>query len=241
MGSDPLAEALEDPTRSIIRAPGGTGDVLLVAFGGVASQIGGLPPFEFLSVARRYAARQVFVRDLRQTWYQGGAPGGAGTAADFTDPLRAIVEEEAPRRIVTLGVSAGGWGAISFGLALDADVAIAFSPQTFTSHRLRRLHRETRWAEETANVDRLVHPDVCRDLRPLIADAARAGTGPAIDVHVGRRARGDLRHVRRIRRFPNVTVTEHDAEHNTARTLRETGALDAIIERAIDPGSGGGS
>lgn len=238
MGSDPLAEALADPTRSIIRAPGGAGDVLLIAFGGVANQIDGIPPFEFLSVASRYAAQQVFVRDLRQTWYQGGTPGGAGTAEDFTAPLREIVHECAAHHLVTLGVSAGGWGAIYFGLELGADVALAFSPQTFTSRRLRRFYRETRWPEETANIDRLEPAPVCRDLRPMIADAQRAGRGTRIDVHVGGRARGDLRHVRRIRRFGNVSVTEHDAGHNTARTLRDRGELDQIIERAMDFRSG---
>ena len=230
--------ALRDETLGIVAEPAipdRPPATLLIAFGGLASKLDGIPPFEFLSALAEQSARRVFVRDLDQAWYQEGVRGVASNLADTTDALRAIVEEAQPTRVVTLGVSAGGFAAIYFGCQLRADLAVAFSPQTFTSAALRRWHRDHRWTEEIAGLDRLDTATTCRDLRPIVAASAHRVHRTAIQVHYGRSSRIDRAHARRLRRFENVTLVEHDAGHNTAKALKERGELDGVLRRAVTP------
>lgn len=229
--------ALQDETVGIVSDPIRPDEppaTLLIAFGGLASRLDGIPPFEFLSALSGTTARRVFVRDLNQSWYQEGVR-GVSTALDATTAaLRALVTESGAHRIVTLGVSAGGFAAIYFGCQLDADFVLAFGPQTFTSRRLRRWHRDRRWAEEIARIDDLDPVTTCRDLKPIVAARARNGRTP-IEIHYGRRSRVDRAHARRLRQFANVSLIEHDAGHNPAKALKDTGKLDAILRRAVTP------
>lgn len=209
---------------------------MLIAFGGIASRLDGIPPFEFLSALNAHAARRIFVRDLDQCWYQRGVRGASSTLAETTTALHALVDASAPSRLVTLGTSAGGFAAIFFGAALGADRALAFGPQTFTSTRLRRWYRDHRWTTEIGSIDDLDQSLVCRDLLPVVRRTARAGRSPSIDIHVGRDSRIDRVHARRLRRVANVTVHAHAGGHNVAKELRDRGELDAILARLVSPG-----
>ncbi|MEO6468804.1 MAG: hypothetical protein ABIP21_06865 [Acidimicrobiia bacterium] len=229
--------ALQDETVGIVAdtiRPDQPPATLLIAFGGLASRLDGIPPFEFLSALSETAARRVFVRDLSQSWYQEGVRGVSSTLATTTDALRALVAESDARRVVTLGVSAGGFAAIYFGCQLDADFVLAFGPQTFTSRRLRGWYRDRRWVEEIARINALDPATTCRDLKPIVAARSSGGHTP-IEIHYGRHSRVDRAHARRLRRFANVTLIEHDAGHNPARALKEAGELDSVLRRAVTP------
>ena len=228
-------QALQDETLGIVAdpiRPDQPPATLLIAFGGLASRLDGIPPFEFLSALSDTAARRVFVRDLNQSWYQEGVRGVSSTLVTTTAALRALVAESGALRVVTLGVSAGGFAAIYFGCQLDADLVLAFGPQTFTSRRLRRWYRDRRWVEEIARIDTLDPATTCRDLRPVVAARASKSRTP-IEIHYGRRSRVDRAHARRLRRFATVTLIEHDAGHNPAKALKDAGELDAVLKRAV--------
>ena len=230
-------QALRDESLGIVAdptTPDGPPGTLLIAFGGLASRLDGIPPFEFLSALSGTAARRVFVRDLNQSWYQEGVRGVSTTLDATTATLRALVTESGAHRVVTLGVSAGGFAAIYFGVALEADFVLAFGPQTFTSGRLRRWHRDRRWSEEIARIDNLDPTTTCRDLKPIVGAQARERRTP-IEIHYGRRSRVDRAHARRLRRFESVTLIEHDAGHNPAKALKDAGELDAVLRRAVAP------
>ncbi len=230
-------QALQDETLGIVADPATPEQpptTLLIAFGGLASRLDGIPPFEFLSALSGTAARRVFVRDLNQSWYQEGVRGVSTTLDATTAALRALVTESGARRVVTLGVSAGGFAAIYFGCQLDADFVLAFGPQTFTSRQLRRWHRDRRWAEEIARIDVLDPATTCRDLKPIVA-ASEGDVHTSIEIHYGRRSRVDRAHARRLRRFTSVSLVEHDAGHNPAKALKDAGELDAVLRRAVTP------
>ncbi len=230
-------QALQDETVGIVADPIRPDQLpatLLIAFGGLASRLDGIPPFEFLSALSGTAARRVFVRDLNQSWYQEGVRGVSTTLDTTTTALRALVAESGSQRVVTLGVSAGGFAAVYFGCQLDADFVLAFGPQTFTSRRLRGWYRDRRWMEEIARIDALDPGTTCRDLKPIVAARAREGHTP-IEIHYGRHSRVDRAHARRFRRFENVTLIDHDAGQNPAKALKDAGELDAILRRAATP------
>lgn len=230
-----LEGELSDQSRGLIVDPDTSGPTLLIAFGGIASQIGGVPPFEFLSVVRTQDARRVFVRDLDQCWYQRGVRGASTTMAETTAALGRIVDETSPSRVVTLGTSAGGFGAIAFGCAIGADLALAFGPQSFTSHRLRRWYRDHRWVEEIRNIDALDPAGVCRDLLPMVKESAHSSSPTNVEIHYGSSVRIDRVHARRLRRATNVTLHAHDGGHNISKQLRDRGELDSILTRVVNP------
>ncbi len=130
-------EALRDESLGILADPTTPDEppaTLLIAFGGLASRLDGIPPFEFLSALSGTEARRVFIRDLNQSWYQEGVRGVSTTLAATTTALRALVAESGAQRVVTLGVSAGGFAAIYFGCQLEAD----FVPTPIEIHYGRR-------------------------------------------------------------------------------------------------------
>ena len=226
---------MADQTNGLILDPEPRGSTLLIAFGGIASQLAGVAPFEFLSALNAHPARRIFVRDIDQCWYQRGVRGVATTLTGTTDALRAIVARERPDRLVTLGTSAGGFGALYFGCALGADVILAFGPQTFTDPWHRRWHRDRRWKHEISQIDELDQGAVCRDLRPVVRSWSMGARPGRIEIHYGRDVRIDRIHARRLGRISSVAVYPHSGGHNTAKALRDRGELDAILARALTP------
>ncbi|MBM3674711.1 MAG: hypothetical protein FJW88_07090 [Actinobacteria bacterium] len=226
---------MQDQSIGLVVDPVASSERLVVAFGGIASMLDGVPPFEFLSALDSLSARVAFVRDLDQCWYQRGVRGVSETLEGTTAALCALVDESGCSRLVTLGTSAGGFAALYFGCRLAADAVLAFGPQTFTSHRLRWLYRDHRWGPEIANIDRLDQTAVCRDLLPVVRRSARSPHATKIEVHYGDRVRVDRVHARRLRRHSNVRLFAHDAGHNVAKVLRDQGELQAIMRRALEP------
>ena len=128
---------------------------------------GGVPPYEFVRSCQRAGARHaLFLRDPTRSWYcrglgrgtveeggdGGGDGGGAGngggssrrawretsTFDEMIEELQAEIRSLAPARVVTIGSSMGGYAAVRAGIALNADLAIAFSPQVLIEPKGRQ-------------------------------------------------------------------------------------------------------
>ena len=109
---------------------------LLVSFGGLAAGMGGHPAgvarHEFVGTARRVgASHALFLKDPEQAWYLRGGTDTADAYAGVTALVAQEVQALRPRRLVLVGASMGGYAAIRVGLALGADVVLAFGPQVF--------------------------------------------------------------------------------------------------------------
>jgi len=72
------------------------------------------------------ACKIIFVRDVYKSWYIQGISNKLSTQDKLADFLKSVTEG---KRIVTIGVSAGGTAAILFGCLLKADRIVAFCPQ----------------------------------------------------------------------------------------------------------------
>ena len=222
-------------------------EVVLVGFGGLVSSdlvgYGGgdtssdgdalKAPFEFFTIASGLRIGKVFVRDLDQIFYQRGVRGVGRTADEVTAGLRALLAGSG--RTVFVGQSAGGYAALLHGVRLGVDQVVAFSPLTFFTRRLRRQHGDDRWAAEMDEIRRLPLPR--RQRRNLDLGRALEGTGHGsrIDVYYGAKSSLDVAHAHHVA-FPNVTLHPVDtASHATARRLRESGALQAVLQEALHP------
>jgi predicted esterase YcpF (UPF0227 family) len=107
---------------------------LIVCFGGMALQFGSIPPFEFLNyLSYNYTNHcdLIFYIDSHQSWYHNGIKGISNTVDETTLYLNKIIHKNNYEKIIFMGTSAGGYGAILFGsLCKNVNYVIGFFPQT---------------------------------------------------------------------------------------------------------------
>jgi pimeloyl-ACP methyl ester carboxylesterase len=206
--------------------------VLLLAFGGMVGRIG-IPPFEFFSLTGSMPVKRLFIRDLRQAWYHRGIPGHGSNIPELAESLGRILAREQVDRLVVAGTSAGGYAALVFGTLLGADEVLCFAPQTILDLDILADMNDHRWDERLGGLAAAGGVDArFADLRQVLGGARRADTDyriyfarslPADRLHAERLA--DLRGVR-LYRFGH-------SNHNVARSLRETGALEHVLADAL--------
>jgi hypothetical protein len=202
---------------------------MLVVFGGLNRQVGGVPPFEFMRLTGGVPVKRLFVRDPRQAWYHRGLPG-------VGDDLDAVAKHLASRpygdyeRLVLVGNSAGGYAALLFGSLLDADCVLSFAPQSTID--LRELHRlgDRRWDDnlEPLAARALLDPRFV-DLTGLAHRDARVyyDADDALD-------RG---HAERLLDGGGPGLHGHPCEgggHDLVRTLRDRGTLAGLLRSALE-------
>ena len=109
---------------------------------------------EFAASASNRGARHcIFVTDRRQGWFQG---------RDFSSAVLRAVSEYVARhrltRLMTVGVSMGGYGAMSYAAEIGADCALAFAPQYCP--RPETFPADLRWAEARARIPEFSRPSL---------------------------------------------------------------------------------
>lgn len=122
----------------------GEATTMVITFGGINQGIG-IPVFEFQNILKNYNCHQVFIKDSSQAWYQNGIQG-----YEDIESLKLKLKEiiKGYKRVVFIGNSMGGYAAIMFGVSLNIDRVIAFSPQTFIDKFRRWHYKDKRWSEQ---------------------------------------------------------------------------------------------
>jgi len=107
---------------------------LIVCFGGMALQFGGILPFEFLNyLSSLYVdiCDLYFFIDKNQCWYHKGIQGITNNIDETILYINNIIKNGNYERVLFMGVSSGGYGAILFGsLCNNVNNVISFIPQT---------------------------------------------------------------------------------------------------------------
>lgn len=204
---------------------------LLVAFGGRAAGLG-MPPFEFFQLLGSLPTRRIFVRDLRQAWYQRGLPGIADDPAGIAEFLARHVHAPGVERTVFVGNSMGGLAAILFGAWLEVDTVLAFSPQTFIDPTRRIWHRDFRWMRNLVPL-RLRAGLFGRyyDVQPWLKGST---SRTRIHLHFDDTHRLDRTHCQRLAKYRQVALHPWPAGgHQLIKQLRHSGALRDLLTAAI--------
>src|SRR5581483_3355776 len=113
-GPELPTDTIDRVEAGVLVQPGPRGAPLLVAFGGVAAGLG-IPPFEFMRLTGELPVGRVFLRDLRQAWFQKGIADVGPRPADIAARLQALIDDLEPSRVVFTGNSAGAYAALLFG------------------------------------------------------------------------------------------------------------------------------
>lgn len=222
-------------------------DAVLVGFGGLASgDLVGFgegsttvdagealkAPFEFFNIASDLAIGKVFVRDLDRIFYQRGVRGVGTSVDEVVDGLGDLLAGSG--RVVFVGQSAGGSAALLYGMLLNVDRIVAFSPLTFFTPLLRRIHHDARWSPEMAEIARMTrfpgrrrHLDLRRVMR-------RRPSRSQIDIYFGAESRLDVIHAQRLAGSPRVILHPvATGSHAIARRMREAGSLKPVLQEAL--------
>jgi pimeloyl-ACP methyl ester carboxylesterase len=205
-----------------------SGGNLYIFFGGLAAGVA-MPPFEFFNASRILDENKIFVRDLRQQWYQTGLEGITRDIPSTAQFLAREIEKTAPEKIVFVGNSMGGFAAILFCALLGRGEAIAFAPQSFISPWLRLRHGDARWRRPIVRtwVRSLLKPRVW-NLRHILK---RTGIPTRISIYVSSADRLDRIHAAHLEDLPGVRVREFDdGGHGVVRLLRDRGELPEIMK-----------
>jgi hypothetical protein len=182
-----------------------------LSFTGLFHGMGSIKMEEFVGATRLPGFFAIFVTDLKRSWFNDFPPEA------ITAPIASLV---AGKRIVTIGNSLGGFGAIWISRYLPVDMAIAFCPQ-YSVHP-EEMPDEPRWMEFREQIEEWR----VRSLDGAFNDTTRYFT-----------LNGDGQDEMHWRRLPDLPNCEHilikGAGHETALYLKGREVLSMVIEATV--------
>ena len=223
---------LTDDGGAQVQVVRGGRPIVMLVFTGLADRL--IMP---LSVFDRYLAEldvsAIYLRDRLRLAFMGGMPHYGPTYEDAVAGLRKETDLLGAAALHTLGNSAGGLAAISYGLDLGAASILGFAaPTDVTDEAVNWDLRSPRFnLRMRDNV-----PAARRDLRPRLLSA---NPRPPIDLWFGEGEPLDVRHARHleevqgVRLHPVAGLAAHGALFEVARNgdlrkaLRERGLAEA--------------
>src|SRR5690606_7275730 len=135
-----------------------------------------LPVFDRYLAALDLTA--IYLRDKRRIGFFNGVSALGDDYEQTLAALKALLAEKGAETVHTVGNSAGGMGAVSYGIDLGATKVLAFSaPVALVAETKNRDDRTAVFA------DRILHgvPEARRDFRRRLKD----GRGPGIHLYYG--------------------------------------------------------
>jgi hypothetical protein len=183
---------------------------IILCFTGISQGMGGIGAEEFVGSTKMPGFSAIFISDLRRSWFNDFPP------SLLIDAIGDLVEG---KRIVSIGNSMGGYGAIWATGHFNVSTAIAFAPQ-FSVHP-KVVPEETRWQEYRRKIS------VWRDesLQPYVNDETDYFLfhGDADELH--------------WRNFPNkpnvANILLPESGHNPAAKLKAVGKLSATFQKCV--------
>jgi hypothetical protein len=226
-GSAPAGSAASDGVMLWLREDA---QQTLLAFSNVHGGFGPMRGWASVALVHRYlrkfALNVVYLRDPSRCLHLAGLPGLGDSYDSCVAGLRALYARRGWGKIYTLGVSAGGYGALRYGLDLGARAVLSFSgpsdvaPPADPARRVAPFGTLYRTA-----------PGMAVDLLPLYRRSARRprlllcyGQGNAYDAHMARR----------MAEFPETELVPFAfAGHTTIVEALRLGLIEKLVGRLI--------
>ena len=189
--------SVEDPSEPLCFDMGSDSRTLLVAFGGMAGQLG-MPPFEFFKATGGIPVKRLFVRDLHQAWYHRGHPGARRDARGGRGVAEELIAEPRVERLVVAGNSAGGYAALASARCSGPRPRCASRPRPSSSST-----RSPRWTTTAGTSSCGARAEAGALDRALDRSAQRAAAGAplatrAIEVYFDETLEVDRLHAERL-------------------------------------------
>lgn len=202
--------------------------VALLTFGSFTNPGRTEPSYAFVNtVLRMRRTRKVlcdayYFKARTNDWYFSGLAG----SKSFEDSCAELSEICAPYdRVVFLGNSMGAYAALAFGLRLNADMVLAFSPQTRFDKSFCDAIGERRWREEFEAM-RAQHPADQMAIRSMWPDPCRS----RVRLFVGGECSQDMAYATDLDGKPGLELEIfRESGHDLVHDLRATGELERLI------------
>lgn len=220
-----LRPLVEDHGAELVEsAPGGSGVTLLV-FSGFADRA--MVPVEWVDAfcaARNHSA--IYLRDFGRSLYVNGIESVASGYEETIAALQQVLARHGTRRLLCLGTSAGGFGAIRYGLRLGAAGILTASPpisfkvvDELGDSRARLLVHRMYALFGRENLD-------------LSRDVREAGGSTQLGVWFGEASEMDAAHARCLEGLPGVSLHPIPGldRHGSFSTVLESGAFAAFLD-----------
>lgn len=186
---------------------------LIVCFGGVGLKFGGILPFEFLNyLSSLYVdiCDLYFFIDKNQCWYHKGIQGITNNIDETILYINDIIKNGNYKKVLFMGVSAGGYGAILFGsLCNNVNNVISFIPQTIIRNPINSKY---------SNMKNVINENTIYFLY---------GDKSIQDINNNHH----ILHCKNIENFPNVKIIE--SEKCDLKKLRDSGYIKNLIDSII--------
>ena len=210
-------------------------DILFVTFAGMGWKKS-LPTFIFYNFLKSYTnIDKLFLRDVKGRYYLTGLKNTSNNYEDTLDFYKTLISKKKYKRVVGIGCSAGGFAAILYGLQLNFDKIIAFSPQTVLNNKKDTLIKDIYNAPKTCVWLRNLNKNNINYQKAL--DLKNFGPFTSkIDIHYSLKGNKgiDKKHAEYLSDDPNCVIFEHPGnDHMVALALRNNGQLKKIIDTAI--------
>ncbi len=193
---------------------------LVVAFAGVQQKLGMGLHAEFHRSLEPLDCAALYVRDTAQRWYQYGAAEIDAVLAQ----IRAAAAEAGAARLVCIGNSMGGFGALYFGARLKADAILAVAPQTAIDPEVTEGLGDHRWSAFQAAIPAYPFGDLTQ-LPPATGRVILCrGDADSLD-------RAHARHL--AARWTLEQRVVPDSKHDAAARLRDRGELAPLLRAVI--------
>ncbi len=187
--------------------------ILIVCFGGMALQFGGILPFEFLNyLSSEYVDKcdLYFFIDKNQCWYHKGLKDITNNIDETVLYINDIIKKGNYEKVLFMGVSAGGYGAILFGsLCNNVNNVISFVPQTRLNNPIN---------SEYSNLKNIINKNTNYF---LYGDKSVPDVN---DFH-------HISHCENLEEFTNVNVIKGD--NCNLKNLRDNGYIKNLIDNII--------
>lgn len=211
--------------------PGKSGSPLIVACTSYGGH--GAPPlpnaFEWRYVLQPFDCNALLLIDVFQHWYHGPI---LNFTAGLDDTVRKIenlrLECDAPR-LIMVGSSMGGHGALLLGAMTAADFVLAFAPQVQMSAMALDAMGDSRWATKAAELNAIGYDHL--DLADTFAVQAPQHTAIFYDDA----QRLDAIHAATLDGIAGVEVVARvDGGHEISYAMTKSGETTAILLDAIN-------
>jgi hypothetical protein len=172
----------------------------------------------------------VYLRDFAETMYLGGVR-SCGSYEATVRRLGRIVEEVKGDRIVCLGNSSGGYGAMRYGLELGAERVFGFGAAVNMTPAFNTFLNRNEAAQRLA----ADFPEATLDLRELYLAAARR---PETELFYGAKAWDDRIHAEHMAGVPGAAlrpIPDYDG-HGVLPELIRRGQFDQLLRGLASTG-----
>jgi hypothetical protein len=152
----------DDLSASFQFVPAACSDRFLLVFCGMAQRFGGCPLPLIHCQLGRLGVHLLYLRDQGNTFYLNGQSRDNHNLEQSLDRIRTLSEQHGAHRILSIGTSSGGFGALHWGLKLAAERIVSLAGPTCLSHLVPSLrerqaelgipepYRATTWAADAA-------------------------------------------------------------------------------------------